>query len=102
MLRSFSYAANSTLITYTTRHPEDVASLEPWARLWEQTVCAEFLSAYRNTVTPGNIVPAADEDFHKLLDASLLEKAMYELTYELNNRPTWIRIPLTGILTLAT
>jgi maltose alpha-D-glucosyltransferase/alpha-amylase len=102
MLRSFSYAANSTLITYTTRHPEDMASLEPWARLWEQTVAAEFLAAYRNTVTSGNLVPAADEDFRKLLDACLLEKAMYELTYELNNRPTWIRIPLAGILTLAT
>ena len=85
MLRSFSYAANSTLITYTTRHPEDMASLEPWARLWEQTVSAEFLSAYRNTVTSGNIVPAADDDFQRLLDAGLLEKAMYELTYELNN-----------------
>ncbi|HEX4274984.1 MAG TPA: maltose alpha-D-glucosyltransferase [Bryobacteraceae bacterium] len=102
MLRSFSYAANSTLMTYTARHPEDMASLEPWARLWEQTVGAEFLSAYRNTVTSGNIVPTAEEDFHTLLEASLLEKAMYELTYELNNRPTWIRIPLTGILTLAT
>jgi maltose alpha-D-glucosyltransferase/alpha-amylase len=89
-------------MTYTARHPEDMASLEPWARLWEQTVGAEFLSAYRNTVTSGNIVPTAEEDFHTLLEASLLEKAMYELTYELNNRPTWIRIPLAGILTLAT
>ena len=35
MLRSFSYAANSTLMAYTTRHPDDMASLEPWARLWE-------------------------------------------------------------------
>ena len=52
--------------------------------------------------TNGGFVPAAEEDFQKLLDASLLEKAMYELTYELNNRPTWIRIPLAGVLILAT
>jgi maltose alpha-D-glucosyltransferase/alpha-amylase len=102
MLRSFSYAANSTLMTYTARHPEDMAALGPWARLWEQTIGMEFLSAYRTAVAPGHIVPASDEDFRRLLDAFVLEKAMYELTYELNNRPSWIRIPLAGILTLAT
>jgi maltose alpha-D-glucosyltransferase / alpha-amylase len=47
MLRSFSYAANATLMTYTTRHPEDFESLEPWASLWERTVSAEFLATYR-------------------------------------------------------
>jgi maltose alpha-D-glucosyltransferase / alpha-amylase len=101
MLRSFSYAANVTLMTYTTRHPEDFASLEPWARLWENTVGAEFLAAYRRTAQSGDIVPPADEDFRRLLDACLFEKAMYELMYELNNRPTWVRIPLAGILALS-
>jgi maltose alpha-D-glucosyltransferase/alpha-amylase len=101
MLRSFSYAANATLMTYTTRHPEDIASLEPWARLWERTVGAEFLSAYRNTAEAGTFLPAAEEDFRRLLDACLFEKAMYELMYELNNRPTWVRIPLAGILALS-
>jgi maltose alpha-D-glucosyltransferase/alpha-amylase len=102
MLRSFSYAANSTLMTYTTRHPEDMASLEPWARLWEQTIGAEFLNSYRETAAGGNILPAAEEDFRRLLDACVIEKAVYELTYELNNRPSWIRIPLAGILAVAT
>ncbi len=101
MLRSFSYAANATLMTYTTRHPEDFASLEPWASLWERTVSGEFLKAYRETTQGSNILPPAEEDFRKLLDACLLEKATYELMYELNNRPTWVRIPLAGILTLA-
>jgi maltose alpha-D-glucosyltransferase/alpha-amylase len=100
MLRSFSYAANATLITYTARHPEDFESLEPWASLWERTVSAEFLSTYRELTKAGNIVPAAEEDFRKLLGTCLLEKAIYELTYELNNRPTWVRIPLVGILSL--
>ncbi len=100
MLRSFSYAANATLMTYTTRHPEDFESLEPWASLWERTVSTEFLSAYREATAASDILPAAEEDFRRLLDACLLEKATYELMYELNNRPTWVRIPLAGILAL--
>jgi maltose alpha-D-glucosyltransferase/alpha-amylase len=101
MLRSFSYAANATLMNYTTRHPEDFASLEPWASLWERTVSAEFLATYREATQASNILPAAEEDFRGLLGAYLLEKATYELTYELNNRPTWVRVPLAGILALA-
>ena len=100
MLRSFSYAADATLMTYTTRHPEGFASLEPWARLWERTVSDEFLSMYRETIKAGNIAPAAEDDFRRLLEACLLEKATYELKYELNNRPAWVRIPLAGILAL--
>jgi maltose alpha-D-glucosyltransferase/alpha-amylase len=60
----------------------------------------EFLSAYRQVVKPGNIVPEAEDDFRGLLDAYLFEKTTYELMYELNNRPTWVRIPLAGILVL--
>jgi maltose alpha-D-glucosyltransferase/alpha-amylase len=101
MLRSFSYAANATLMTYTTRHPEDFESLAPWASLWERTVSAEFLSTYRDVTAGSNILPAAEEDFRRLLDACLLEKATYELMYELNNRPTWVRIPLAGIMALS-
>ena len=101
MLRSFSYAANATLMNYITRHPEDFESLEPWAQLWEHTVSSQFLTTYREIAKTGNILPASEEDFRKLLDACLFEKATYELMYELNNRPTWVRIPLAGILALA-
>jgi maltose alpha-D-glucosyltransferase/alpha-amylase len=101
MLRSFRYAANATLMTYTLRHPEDFESLAPWATLWERTVSAEFLAAYREVTKVSDILPTAEEDFRKLLDACLLEKATYELMYELNNRPTWVRIPLASILALA-
>ncbi len=101
MLRSFSYAANATLMAYTTRHPEDFASLEPWAQLWERAVGAEFLSAYRHTAETGSFLPGTEEDFRRLIEACLFEKAMYELMYELNNRPTWVRIPLAGILALS-
>jgi maltose alpha-D-glucosyltransferase/alpha-amylase len=46
------------------------------------------------------MVPEAAEDFHALLEIYMLDKALYELVYELNNRPAWIRIPLHGILSL--
>ena len=61
---------------------------------------AEFLRAYRNTAQDAQFLPSSDEGFRKLLAVFLLDKALYELSYELNNRPTWVRIPLMGILSL--
>jgi len=100
MLRSFSYAAYSSLINYTTRHSEDIASLEPWAQLWERCVSAEFLHAYRETAHGAEFLPADADDFRKLLDVFLVDKALYEVLYELNARPEWVRIPLMGIMSL--
>ncbi len=100
MLRSFSYAAFSALTRYTTRRPEDFAQLESWARLWETSVSGEFLRAWRETVGDSPVVPAEQKDFDALLQTYILDKALYELVYELNNRPAWIRIPLHGILSL--
>ena len=100
MLRSFSYAAYGTLINYTTRHPEDLARLEPWAQLWERFVAAEFLRAYRETARGADFLPSSSADFRKLLDVFLLDKALYEILYEMNSRPGWVRIPMRGILAL--
>jgi maltose alpha-D-glucosyltransferase/alpha-amylase len=102
MLRSFSYAAYSGLMRVLTRRPGDADRLEPWARLWEQSVCSAFLRAYRLTMktTDRGAVPAETEAFEQLLEIYVLDKALYELMYELNNRPAWVRIPLAGILAL--
>ncbi len=101
MLRSFAYAAYSALDTYLQRHPDRQGSLEAWARLWQNAVSAEFLRAYRAAIAANpNLLPPSDEA-QALLNAYLLEKALYELLYELNNRPTWVRIPLAGILALS-
>jgi maltose alpha-D-glucosyltransferase/alpha-amylase len=103
MLRSFDYAAHTSLLG---RHrggpvrPEDVATLAPWARYWTQWVSAAFLRAYLATLGPGALLPRDPRDLRVLLDAHLLEKALYELGYELNNRPDWVGIPLSGILEL--
>jgi len=100
MLRSFGYAAYASLAAYTARRPEDVDRLQPWAELWERSMCAEFLRAYRETSRGAAFVPSSDAEFRRLLAIYLLDKALYELSYELNNRPAWVPIPLISILSL--
>jgi maltose alpha-D-glucosyltransferase / alpha-amylase len=99
MLRSFAYAASSALIDGRVR-PEDVETLAPWADLWQAWVSRVFLDAYGQTATPSGLLPRSVDDVRLLLDCYQIEKALYELAYELNNRPTWTRIPLRGIQTL--
>ena len=100
MLRSFSYAAFSALMKYSSRRPEDFHRLEPWAQLWEQSVASAFLRTYCETAKGVQVVPSDPMLFQQLLEAYVIDKAFYELVYELNNRPTWVLIPLIGILGL--
>jgi maltose alpha-D-glucosyltransferase / alpha-amylase len=100
MLRSFSYAAFSALLKYSTRRPEDFHRLEPWTRLWEQSVWSAFLRTYCEYAKGVSVVPSEPQLFQQLLEAYVIDKALYELAYELNNRPNWVVIPLTGILAL--
>jgi maltose alpha-D-glucosyltransferase / alpha-amylase len=100
MLRSYHYAAYAALFTFTQDRPHDFARLEPWAELWQRWASACFLRAYRATAAGSAFLPDAEEALSSLLDAFMLEKAFYELVYELNNRPGWVRIPLRGILDL--
>jgi maltose alpha-D-glucosyltransferase/alpha-amylase len=100
MLRSFNYAAWAALMKYSSRRPEDQAQLGPWARLWDQSVSTEFLHAYHETMSGSVLLPSNTASFRALLDLYLLEKAFYELLYELNSRPDWVKIPLMGIASL--
>jgi maltose alpha-D-glucosyltransferase/alpha-amylase len=101
MLRSLSYAAWASLLQFTNRGPEDFARLEPWARLWERSASAVFLRAYRDTAAAGSFLPSTVEDLGTSLDAFVLDKALYEVRYELDHRPEWVGIPLRGILAQA-
>lgn len=105
MLRSFHYAAYTTFFAQETPGITDAptelrSSREPWARLWQMWVSAVFLKSYRDVASRAPFSPRSLEELQVLLDAYLLEKAVYELSYELNNRPEWVRIPLAGILQL--
>jgi maltose alpha-D-glucosyltransferase/alpha-amylase len=63
-------------------------------------VTSEFLRAYVQTIAAKPDLLPSTEQSQLLLNAYLLEKALYEVMYELNNRPTWLRIPVAGILGL--
>ena len=101
MLRSFHYAVSSAMLEQTADiRPEDFPASEPWIRLWYVWVSVAFLKAYFTVTDQGTFLPKAREELQVLLDAYLLEKALYELRYELNSRPDWVKIPLQGILYL--
>ena len=74
--------------------------VEAWAAFWTAWVSAVYLQAYFEQAKGLRSVPESDKERRLLLDAFLLQKALYELAYELNNRPDWVRIPLRGILSL--
>ncbi|HEU5394175.1 MAG TPA: putative maltokinase, partial [Candidatus Methylomirabilis sp.] len=101
MLRSFHAAAYSALFAQVrdgAGRPEDLAVLEPWARLWTHWVSSAFLGAYRAAAAPGSFLPRSDEELAALLDAYVLEKAIAQLGVALAARPDRALLPLKGIL----
>jgi maltose alpha-D-glucosyltransferase / alpha-amylase len=96
MIRSFDYAASTALRARATASP----ALDRWAGQWYAWVSAAFLRGYRTVTAEAPFLPADDADWAVLLDAFLIQKAFYELAYELNNRPGWVTIPLRGLRAL--
>lgn len=100
MLRSFNYAAYAALYEATAEHPTDFSVLESFANEWERKVVQAFMGGYEETITGCPVLPQEPESAHALIDLFTIEKAFYEVRYELNNRPDWLNIPLNGILAL--
>jgi maltose alpha-D-glucosyltransferase / alpha-amylase len=103
MLRSFHYAAFAPLLTAADGDSgggKDVEKLSPWAEAWNASVADRFRASYFQTSGSAPYLPQSREQVRILLELHLLEKAVYELGYELNNRPTWVGIPLEGIARL--
>ena len=103
MLRSFDYAAHAALLLRDAGQPvrpEDQKRLEVWARFWRLWVCVAFLQSYLRAVGRGDLLPRAGSDLRLLLRAFLMEKAIYEIRYELDHRPGWVTVPLRGALLL--
>jgi len=103
MIRSFDYATYAALFQYMDRgnlQPEQLGHVEPWTRLWYRWVSAVFLKEYLAVTGKSDLLPKTKPELSVLLDAFLLDKAIYEIGYELNNRPESIRIPLQGVLQL--
>ncbi|MGH7583983.1 MAG: putative maltokinase, partial [Gemmatimonadales bacterium] len=105
MLRSFDYAVHTVLYGPAglgVIRPEEVPDLEPLATYWRRWVSASYLAGYleRARGERAAFIPPGTEQLALLLRILLLEKATYELGYELNNRPQWVQIPIRGILQL--
>ncbi|HEU0208488.1 MAG TPA: maltose alpha-D-glucosyltransferase [Candidatus Udaeobacter sp.] len=96
MMRSFQYAAYAALWQPAMRR-EDVPFLERWADLWYRQTSSLFLQGYLNATSGAIFIPKASEDLQVVLEAYLLDKAVYEIGYELNNRPSWVVIPIRGV-----
>lgn len=97
MLRSFGYAAAASLLARSGDDAAERERLEPWALAWENLARDRFLHGYLTRSHEGDFLPGDRASLLALLDFFEIEKALYELGYELNHRPDWIPIPLRGI-----
>ncbi|WP_116127441.1 putative maltokinase [Lewinella sp. IMCC34183] len=98
MVRSFHYAAQGQLLLNPDRYAgRDLAER---AEHWYRTVSEAYLDAYFAACNGADFLPADPDDRRALLELFILEKAVYEVAYELNSRPAWLGIPLNGVLSL--
>jgi maltose alpha-D-glucosyltransferase/alpha-amylase len=100
MLRSFHYAALTSTIEQLkigALGNFDFAGMEPWANFWRTWSSWAFLKGYLEAASNSSLVPKSEDELRILLDAFVMDKAIYELGYELNNRPDWLLIPLLSI-----
>jgi maltose alpha-D-glucosyltransferase/alpha-amylase len=97
MIRSFEYAAAFAL-RHGPRRTEDVPALQPWARLWIRWASASFLRGYLELAGEAPYLPHEPGGLATMLEFYIIDKTVYELRYELNNRPTWVDIPLMALL----
>jgi len=99
MLRSFYYVPYAALSRQQSNFlAEGVGErLDPWIRFWYGWVSVVFLKSYLGIAEQTSFWPGSQAEFQVLLDAHLLEKVVYEISYELNHRPEWVRIPVRGL-----
>jgi len=96
MLRSFAYAAETALRSPRVR-PEDRVCLAPWVEAFRAWVCVSFVRTYLAGIAGEAYCPESPATARALLQFHELEKAVYEVDYELNNRPQWLAVPLAGL-----
>jgi maltose alpha-D-glucosyltransferase/alpha-amylase len=103
MLRSFHYAALTSTIEQLkigALGKFDFVSMKPWADFWRTWSSWAFLKGYLEAAGVASFIPKSNDELRILLDAFVMDKAIYELGYELNNRPEWLLIPLLSIAQL--
>jgi maltose alpha-D-glucosyltransferase/alpha-amylase len=98
LIRSIDYAATSALERARKVAQDDHGRLGAALDTWRDRATSEFLSAYRETIAHQHLWPSDPAAADGLLTFFLLEKAFYEIEYELSYRPDWLRVPLTGMI----
>lgn len=101
MVRSFHYAVYATLLQNDKFKNIPTNILNAWAETWYLCARGFYLESYFATIGDAGLVPVDKKSMEILLKAFLMEKAIYELCYEANNRPNWLVIPLNGVMKLA-
>ena len=97
MIRSLHYAAYSNILSPEYDQQRKEGNLEEWAENWHYYITRLYIKGYFDKAGNSDYVPKDHDDFKILMHTFLLEKALYELNYEIQNRPEWIIIPLRGI-----
>jgi maltose alpha-D-glucosyltransferase/alpha-amylase len=98
LIRSIDYSATAALERALKIAPDEYGKLGAALAEWRARSAAAFLASYRETMTDRRLWPADPHTATQMLNFFLLEKAIYEIEYELAHRPDWLRVPLTGIL----
>ena len=97
MVRSFHYAVYSVYFQRSKVRPEDAKIIRPWIEPWYYYITGAFLNSYLETVKGSDFIPEEKDALSILLNVFLIDKSIYEIGYELNNRPEWVIIPMQGI-----
>ncbi|MCM8570230.1 maltose alpha-D-glucosyltransferase [Gramella jeungdoensis] len=97
MIRSLHYAAYSNILSPEYNQQRREGNLEEWAETWHYYISRLYIKGYFEKAGQSDYVPKDPEDFKILMHTFLLEKALYELNFEIDNRPEWIIIPIRGI-----
>ncbi|RJF75107.1 maltose alpha-D-glucosyltransferase [Rhodopseudomonas palustris] len=102
LVRSIDYSTTAALERALKTHPEEAGKIIAALDAWRAQATDAFLSAYRDTMADSPVWPSDPAAAERLLDFYLIEKALYEIEYELAHRPDWLRVPLAGILRILT
>jgi maltose alpha-D-glucosyltransferase/alpha-amylase len=100
MLRSFSYAAWAAVTARAAERPRIREALIPWAGDWEHQTVEAFLDGYRSAIGDCPSYPSDHDTAQRLVTLFIIEKAFYEIAYEAANRPSWLSIPINGLIRL--
>jgi maltose alpha-D-glucosyltransferase/alpha-amylase len=100
LLRSIDYAAHMSLDRFTQERPQDRSALQSFVRQWRTLTAQTFLEGYKDAIAGSRVYPQDGATGRALIQFFTLEKALYEITYELGSRPAWVTIPLEGLIDL--